>query len=109
MSATIYNSECKGVHWDDGRSKWFTKIHINGTSLFLGRFKDFDDAVEVRKKAEAAISLLKSVDAMNIHIPSVENGNKVLAGILPKNGFNFKFELQIKKTVPVSNVAGGDK
>ncbi len=95
MYAAIYNSECKGVHWNDSRSKWFAKIHINGTSLFLGRFKDFDDAVEAREKAETAISLLKSMDATNIHISSVKNCNKFIAGILPKNGFNFKFEIQL--------------
>ena len=92
---TNNHSGYKGIHWDKVRCKWYVKISTKGKSLFLGRFKDFGDALEVREKAEAAISLLKSVDAMNIHISSVKNGNKAISGILPKNRFNFKFSIQL--------------
>ncbi len=103
MSATFANrkvyyynySGCKGIHWDKFRCKWCAKISTKGQTLFLGRFKDFDDAVEVREKGEAAISLLKSMDASSINILIVENGNKIISGTLPKNGFNFKLEVEI--------------
>ena len=88
-------SGCKGVHWDKPRRKWSVKIHINCLSLFLGRYKDFGDAAEVREKAEVAISILRGVDATNIHISTVENGNKIISGILPKNGLDLKFKIEI--------------
>ena len=84
----------KGIHWDKSRCKWYARISTKELSQFLGRFKDFNDAVEAREKAEASISLLRSLDATNIHISSVVNG-KVVLGILPKNGFNFKFSIQL--------------
>lgn len=98
----------KGVHWDESRSRWFAKININGTSLFLGRFKDFNDAVEARGKAETAISLLRSMEAISIHISSGKNCNKVIAGILHKNGFNFKVDIQLElvRTRDYSAVGG---
>ncbi len=97
-----------GVHWDSARSKWFSKIHINGKSLFLGRFKDKSDAIELREKVETAISLLEDLDAENIHISNA--ANKTIAGILSKNGFKYKFEIQINlPRTSGCNTAGGDQ
>lgn len=41
-----------GVFWDKSRNKWNVKIGVNGKTLQLGRFKDLDKALEVRKQAE---------------------------------------------------------
>ena len=43
----------RGVCWDNNRNLWIASIYLNGTLKFLGRFKNFNDAVEARKKAEA--------------------------------------------------------
>lgn len=41
-----------GVCWEESSQKWHSYIWVNGKSLHLGRFKDFDKAVKVRKEAE---------------------------------------------------------
>lgn len=44
----------KGVTWDTLRKKWMARISINGKSINLGRFDDFEIAKEVREKAALA-------------------------------------------------------
>ena len=41
-------SECVGVTWDKSRQKW--KVDIKNT--YVGRFDDFNEAVQARKNAE---------------------------------------------------------
>ena len=41
-------SGCVGVTWDKARQKW--KVEIKNT--YVGRFDDFNEAVQARKKAE---------------------------------------------------------
>lgn len=43
-----------GVYWNRARGKWLTRIIIDGRQHYLGLFVDFDEAVAVRKAAEAA-------------------------------------------------------
>lgn len=45
-------SGCTGVWWDRSKNKWLVNISLYGKKLFLGRYSDYDVAVEVRKKAE---------------------------------------------------------
>ena len=45
-------SGVKGVHWHKQHRKWYAAIKHKGNTKFLGLFKNFDDAVEARKKAE---------------------------------------------------------
>ncbi len=41
-----------GVCWDKSADKWKARISINGKRTHLGRYDDFDEAVEARRKAE---------------------------------------------------------
>lgn len=41
-----------GVTWSEKRSKWCVSITVKGKRKFLGRFSDFDVAVNARKEAE---------------------------------------------------------
>lgn len=41
-----------GVSWEKSRRKWEAYIQVNMRKISLGRFDEFDDAVEARKKAE---------------------------------------------------------
>ncbi len=43
-----------GVYWSSAREKWLTRIIVDGRHHYLGLFADFDEAVTVRKAAEAA-------------------------------------------------------
>lgn len=45
-------SGCSGVWWDKLRNKWLVNISLYGKKINLGRYKDYDIAVEVRKNAE---------------------------------------------------------
>lgn len=42
----------KGVSWDKSRNKWIVSICVNRKQIYLGRFEDFEDAVQVRELAE---------------------------------------------------------
>lgn len=41
-----------GVSWDKKSKKWFVNIGYNNKTIYLGRFDELEDAIEVRKKAE---------------------------------------------------------
>lgn len=41
-----------GVSWDKSRNKWEVSIKINQKKINLGRFENFNDAVNKRKDAE---------------------------------------------------------
>jgi hypothetical protein len=45
-------SGVKGVCWDKSRNLWEAYIKINQRKKHLGRFADFQDAVEARRRAE---------------------------------------------------------
>ena len=46
------SNKCTGVRWDKTRCKWTTGISTNNRYINLGRFKDWFEAVCVRKSAE---------------------------------------------------------
>ena len=41
-----------GVHWDNRRHMWEVQIYVDNKNKFIGRFKDFNDAISARKNAE---------------------------------------------------------
>ena len=45
-------SGVKGVTWDKETRKWYAYISIHRKRISLGRFRDFEEAVKVRKAAE---------------------------------------------------------
>lgn len=45
----------KGVSWDNFREKWKASITYDKKTYFLGRFENFEEAVQVREKAEKRI------------------------------------------------------
>jgi hypothetical protein len=46
------SSGAVGVYWDNTSGKWLAEIKTNGKKKFLGRFKDKNDAIAVRRGAE---------------------------------------------------------
>lgn len=48
-------SGVKGVFWDAPHKAWRAFIGINGERRKLGRFKDFNQAVQTRRSAEQAL------------------------------------------------------
>jgi hypothetical protein len=45
-------SGVKGISWDKPANKWYARIKTNGKLKHLGYYKNFDDAVKARYKAE---------------------------------------------------------
>ena len=45
-------SSVRGVSYNTNRNMWESKIAVYGKEIFLGRFKNFEDAVKARKEAE---------------------------------------------------------
>jgi hypothetical protein len=41
-----------GVYWCNSRSRWIAGICVNRKTIRLGRYKDIQDAIVARKKAE---------------------------------------------------------
>ena len=44
-------SGAKGVSWDKVREKWTVRTRVGGKYCYLGRFDEFDDAVEAYRRA----------------------------------------------------------
>lgn len=42
----------KGVCWDKERKKWLAQIRLRGKHIYLGRYKNIEDAIKARKEAE---------------------------------------------------------
>lgn len=41
-----------GVTWDKRNNKWIAQIKLNYKNIFLGRYKNIDDAIKARQEAE---------------------------------------------------------
>ena len=41
-----------GVGWNKQTQKWRSIVHVEGKGVFLGAFKNKEDAIKVRKQAE---------------------------------------------------------
>lgn len=55
MNVSLRNDNSSGVSgvvFDTSRNKWATQIYVNGKNIHLGRFTDFNDAVNARRNAE---------------------------------------------------------
>lgn len=53
---TVNNtSGVTGVSWEEKSSKWHSYIWFNGKTIHLGRYIDFEEAVEKRKEAEKKV------------------------------------------------------
>lgn len=46
------SSGVMGVDWHKGSQKWRVRIQVDGKRIDIGRYNNFDDAVEARKQAE---------------------------------------------------------
>jgi len=40
-----------GVYWDNKQEKWSSQVMVDAKCIFLGRFKNKQDAIKARKKA----------------------------------------------------------
>lgn len=49
---TDNSSGVTGVNWDMKSNQWVVRISVNKKRIYLGRYNNFDDAVEARKQAE---------------------------------------------------------
>jgi hypothetical protein len=54
------NSGYRGVKWDKDRGKWLASINVNRKRIFLGLFKDLEEAARVRIQAEEEYWGMKS-------------------------------------------------
>ncbi len=53
MKRAINNtSGVTGVSWNNTKKRWEAKIKVNGSTIHLGRFASFNDAIIARKKGE---------------------------------------------------------
>lgn len=41
-----------GVYWDESKQRWCSEIMVNKKKIYLGVYKNFEDAVRARKEAE---------------------------------------------------------
>lgn len=41
-----------GVYWNTRDARWLAQIKVSRKQIYLGQFRDFDDAVKARKEAE---------------------------------------------------------
>jgi hypothetical protein len=53
FNSIVYKSNTsgvKGIHWDKRTRSWQVRVTVGNKRIFLGRFKDLDYAIEVRRK-----------------------------------------------------------
>ena len=62
-----------GVCWEERSQKWHSYIWTNGKTIHLGRFDNFDDAVNARKEAEVKYFGSFSYDASMNYYHSCSN------------------------------------
>ncbi len=75
-----------GVYWNKKASKWRAFISFNKTTKHLGSFDIFDDAIKVRKAAESAYSILRSLGATEITVTKYKaNNTPMISAIIAKN------------------------
>lgn len=46
------NQKRKGITWHQRKKKWMVVLMLRGKSIFLGYFKNEQDALTIRRKAE---------------------------------------------------------
>jgi len=58
QNTALYSSNTSGYHgvmWEKSHKAWAVKINIGGRQRRIGRFKNKDDAIAARKRAETAL------------------------------------------------------
>lgn len=45
-------SGCPGVRWAEKNKRWMASLYRNGQNVYLGSFRNLDDAIKARKEAE---------------------------------------------------------
>lgn len=48
----LNKSEFRGVFWAKDTKKWQASIKVNRNSIYLGQYKNIEDAAEAYKKAD---------------------------------------------------------
>lgn len=88
-----------GVTWDEDREKWMAQIVFKGTSYFLGRYEEKEDAIKIRKEAEEKLhkEFLKSFkankDSIDVKCEVEGCSNKVSIKGLCKRHYQQKWKL----------------
>lgn len=54
------SSGVTGVYWNKNRKKWHTQIKVNREMIYLGSFKNKQEAISVRKEAEIKYGFYKN-------------------------------------------------
>ena len=44
-------SGCKGVYWSKDQNKWTVQVTIDNKTKYIGRYSDYNEAIEARNKA----------------------------------------------------------
>lgn len=44
-------SGCKGVYWAKDKQKWTVQVTVNNKTIYIGRYSDYDEAVQARIEA----------------------------------------------------------
>jgi hypothetical protein len=49
-----------GVYWNKQRNAWDSKLNVNGKTIYFGRYKNKEDAIKAREKAEHTYGFSKT-------------------------------------------------
>ena len=98
-------SGCIGVHWNKAQHMWVSKVTYKGYSLFLGQYRDFDDAVLIREKAEMVILMCKNLKVDNIQVLERNIIRIILRVIISKNDIDITI---YKPRTNIDGTEGGD-
>jgi len=98
-----------GIHWDKLNYKWHTRISFKGSRIYLGSYKDYEDAVTTRTSAEKICSLFEDLGAEGVHVINRGTKEESLCGIIAKFGTEFTVKIQTNscRTRDLNTVGGG--
>jgi len=93
MSYSYVNSKLRsnnrsghvGVHFEQRSKRWIATIKVLGKRLYIGSYKDKEDAVIARTKIAYSLDVMQRLGVSSISMCTVVT-TKSLSGIIPENG-----------------------
>ena len=72
-----------GIYWNKKSRNWMAKINYKGSSIYIGTYKDIDDAIAARKKTEQGCETFKQLEVPEFEIMRYEDSPCYLYAIIP--------------------------
>jgi hypothetical protein len=73
-----------GVYWQKSSRNWVVRINYNGKSVYIGTYKNIEDAIYTRQRTETACDILKKLEVSSFEVNRQNDGQLFLYAMLPQ-------------------------